>query len=126
MNDLGAVLLADGPHASLRDQGSRISGTSHESHRPHNPHNPTGRVFRIDELEALAEIARRHNLLVFTDEIYVVRLEHKDIVPRFDQGEKRRRHGLGGAAGHDNLLARMGHLRDAGCRLRRESHPEFA
>jgi aspartate/methionine/tyrosine aminotransferase len=34
------------------------------------PHNPAGRVFDQDELEALAEIAIRHDLLVFTDEIY--------------------------------------------------------
>ncbi len=34
------------------------------------PHNPAGRVFDEDELSALAEIAIRHDLLVFTDEIY--------------------------------------------------------
>ena len=35
-----------------------------------NPHNPTGRVLRRDELEALADVARRHDLLVVTDEIH--------------------------------------------------------
>ena len=35
-----------------------------------NPHNPTGRVLRRDELEALADIAARHDLLVVTDEIH--------------------------------------------------------
>jgi aspartate/methionine/tyrosine aminotransferase len=34
------------------------------------PHNPTGRVFGDDELHAIAEIAVRYDLLVFTDEIY--------------------------------------------------------
>lgn len=35
-----------------------------------NPNNPTGAVYQRDMLEALVEIARRHNLLVFSDEIY--------------------------------------------------------
>ena len=34
------------------------------------PHNPTGKIFRIDELEHIAMLARRHDLLVLTDEIY--------------------------------------------------------
>jgi aspartate/methionine/tyrosine aminotransferase len=34
------------------------------------PHNPTGRVFETEELQAVADLAMRHNLLVFTDEIY--------------------------------------------------------
>ena len=34
------------------------------------PHNPTGRVFTAAEMEGLAELALRHDLLVFTDEIY--------------------------------------------------------
>jgi cystathionine beta-lyase len=35
-----------------------------------NPHNPTGRVFRQDELEGIAEIALRHDLVVVSDEIH--------------------------------------------------------
>jgi aspartate aminotransferase len=35
-----------------------------------NPANPTGRVYTRDELEALAEVARRHDLLVLSDEVY--------------------------------------------------------
>ena len=35
-----------------------------------NPHNPTGRVFRRDELERLAEICLRHDLLICSDEIH--------------------------------------------------------
>jgi aminotransferase len=34
------------------------------------PHNPTGRVFDLDELEALADLCDRHDLLLLTDEIY--------------------------------------------------------
>ncbi|MDG2095326.1 MAG: aminotransferase class I/II-fold pyridoxal phosphate-dependent enzyme [Phycisphaerales bacterium] len=34
------------------------------------PHNPTGRVFTRTELEALAEVCRRRDLLVFSDEVY--------------------------------------------------------
>lgn len=35
-----------------------------------NPVNPTGRVFSRAELEGLADIARRNDLLVFADEVY--------------------------------------------------------
>jgi aminotransferase len=35
-----------------------------------SPHNPTGRVFDEGELADLADLARRHDLLVFSDEIY--------------------------------------------------------
>ncbi len=34
------------------------------------PNNPTGRVFDREELEGVADICRRHDLLAFTDEIY--------------------------------------------------------
>jgi len=35
-----------------------------------NPNNPTGSVYSRDVLEGLLELARRHNLVVFADEIY--------------------------------------------------------
>lgn len=35
-----------------------------------NPHNPVGRVFRRDELEQIAEICFRHDLLICSDEIH--------------------------------------------------------
>ncbi|MHB1016639.1 MAG: aminotransferase class I/II-fold pyridoxal phosphate-dependent enzyme, partial [Coriobacteriia bacterium] len=35
-----------------------------------NPHNPTGRVFSASELAAVADVARRHDLLVISDEIW--------------------------------------------------------
>ena len=35
-----------------------------------NPNNPTGSVYSQDLLESLVELARRHNLIIFADEIY--------------------------------------------------------
>jgi aminotransferase len=35
-----------------------------------NPSNPTGHVFSKDDLEVLADFAERHDLIVFSDEIY--------------------------------------------------------
>ncbi len=35
-----------------------------------NPNNPTGAVYSRRTLEAVVEIARRHNLVIFSDEIY--------------------------------------------------------
>ncbi|KAH9934310.1 PLP-dependent transferase [Fomitopsis serialis] len=34
------------------------------------PHNPIGKVFTREELEAIAELADKHNLLVISDEVY--------------------------------------------------------
>lgn len=35
-----------------------------------NPHNPVGRVFQAQELEQMAEICLRHNLVICSDEIH--------------------------------------------------------
>ncbi|MYL08084.1 MAG: pyridoxal phosphate-dependent aminotransferase [Acidimicrobiia bacterium] len=35
-----------------------------------SPHNPTGKVFDWEELELIAELCRRHDLLAVTDEVY--------------------------------------------------------
>jgi aspartate/methionine/tyrosine aminotransferase len=35
-----------------------------------NPHNPTGRLFDIEELEAIAAVAREHDLIVISDEVW--------------------------------------------------------
>jgi aminotransferase len=35
-----------------------------------NPSNPTGHVFSKGDLEVVAEVAKKHNLIVFVDEIY--------------------------------------------------------
>ncbi|HEY5091180.1 MAG TPA: methionine aminotransferase [Polyangia bacterium] len=34
------------------------------------PHNPTGKVFRRDELEAIAALCARHDVLIVSDEVY--------------------------------------------------------
>jgi N-succinyldiaminopimelate aminotransferase len=34
------------------------------------PHNPTGKVFTVDELQAIGELAQRHDLVVIADEVY--------------------------------------------------------
>ncbi len=35
-----------------------------------NPHNPSGRLWSLDELKRLSQIARKHNLIVISDEIH--------------------------------------------------------
>jgi aspartate/methionine/tyrosine aminotransferase len=35
-----------------------------------NPHNPTGRLFEHDELETVAAVAREHDLIVISDEVW--------------------------------------------------------
>lgn len=35
-----------------------------------NPHNPTGRLFDAEELEIIANVARRHDLIVISDEVW--------------------------------------------------------
>ncbi len=35
-----------------------------------SPHNPTGKVFSREELEVIAALCRRHDLLAITDEVY--------------------------------------------------------
>ena len=35
-----------------------------------SPHNPTGKVFDLEELELIADLCRRHDLLAVTDEVY--------------------------------------------------------
>ncbi len=34
------------------------------------PHNPTGKVFSLAELQVIADVCRRHDLLAVTDEVY--------------------------------------------------------
>ncbi|OZJ04590.1 hypothetical protein BZG36_02762 [Bifiguratus adelaidae] len=34
------------------------------------PHNPIGKVFDEDELKAIGEVAKKHNLLILSDEVY--------------------------------------------------------
>lgn len=46
-----------------------------------SPNNPTGRVATLDELTVIADFAKAHNILVFTDEMYekIIFDDHKHI-----------------------------------------------
>lgn len=46
-----------------------------------SPNNPSGRVATMDELTAIADFAKKHNILVFTDEMYekIIFDDHKHI-----------------------------------------------
>lgn len=47
-----------------------------------NPHNPAGRLFGANELEAVAAVAREHDLLVITDEVWEhVLLDDRQFTP---------------------------------------------
>lgn len=46
------------------------------------PHNPTGAVYTRDELEAVAELCRRHDLWLISDEVYAsLTFEHRHVSP---------------------------------------------
>jgi aspartate/methionine/tyrosine aminotransferase len=59
----------NGLKLDLHDLRSRITPTT-KLLMVSNPHNPTGRVFSLTELEGIAEIAQKHDLLIFADELY--------------------------------------------------------
>jgi N-succinyldiaminopimelate aminotransferase len=47
-----------------------------------NPHNPAGRLFGADELEAVAAVARAHDLIVISDEVWEhVLLDSRQFTP---------------------------------------------
>lgn len=58
----GFRLHADDLHAAVTDRTRLLLLNT--------PHNPTGTVLRPDELAMLAQVAREHDLLVVTDEVY--------------------------------------------------------
>ena len=47
-----------------------------------SPHNPTGHVATPDEIAALADIARRHNLAIISDEVFSEFLLGREALPR--------------------------------------------
>jgi len=47
-----------------------------------SPHNPTGSVASAVEIEAVADIARRHDLAIISDEVFSEFLIEKDNLPR--------------------------------------------
>lgn len=62
------------------------------------PQNPTGRVFTPEELQEIANVAIRHNLLVITDEIYdhILYDGRKHIAPATLAGMAKRTIAIGG------------------------------
>ena len=63
--------------ATRAPTGSPTSTTSRRRSRPRtkaiviiNPNNPTGAVYPRETLEQIVELARRHDLVLFSDEIY--------------------------------------------------------
>lgn len=52
------------------DELERAIGAKTRAILVNTPGNPTGKVYSRAELEGIAELARRHDLFVFTDEIY--------------------------------------------------------
>ncbi len=75
------VTLAGGRHVSVPgrvEDGFRMRPEDFESRVTprtkliflNTPVNPTGKVWSLEELEAVAETARRHDLVVIADEIY--------------------------------------------------------
>lgn len=60
---------ANGWQPDLEDLSSRISSQT-RALLVINPNNPTGAIYSRSTLESIAEIARRHNLLIFADEVY--------------------------------------------------------
>lgn len=53
----------------LKDMESKISDKT-KAIVVINPNNPTGAVYNVEILEKIVELARKHNLIVFADEIY--------------------------------------------------------
>lgn len=66
------------------------------------PHNPTGKVFTQSELEIIARLCRKHNVICITDEIY----EH--IV--FDDGQARKHVSMASLEGMADLTVTINSL----------------
>jgi aminotransferase len=64
-----AVLLGPGDRLDVERLAAAVTPRT-RAILLNTPHNPTGRVFDRGELEALAELCVRHDLLLLTDEIY--------------------------------------------------------
>jgi len=75
-------LVDDGTKMALDADGLRqIVDDSVRMLMVPNPHNPTGRAFTKAELEVMAEVALKHDLIVVSDEIHsdLVYSDHKHI-----------------------------------------------
>ncbi|TCJ14936.1 putative C-S lyase [Parasulfuritortus cantonensis] len=76
ITDTGRVIvenplrLADGRYAMDLDHLERCAAAGARLLLLCSPHNPVGRVWRPDELRAVLDIARRHDMTVLSDEIH--------------------------------------------------------
>jgi cystathionine beta-lyase len=68
------LAVRDGRHALDLERWERMIGPQTRMLILCSPHNPGGRVWSVDELRSIADFARRHDLLLVSDEI------HHDIV----------------------------------------------
>ena len=53
-----------------------------------NPHNPTGRIFSREDLEKIAELAQKYNVVVFSDEIFAETTQGARVTPYAEIDEK--------------------------------------
>jgi cystathionine beta-lyase len=78
-----APLIKDGLHYTLDlDAVERGYGDGVKAHFLCSPHNPVGTVFNRDELAALAELAKKYGVTIFSDEIHApLTYDAKSFVP---------------------------------------------
>jgi len=64
--------LAATPHGFRLDEAALTAAFTDRTRMVllNTPHNPTGTVLTVDELEVVARLARRHDAIVVTDEVY--------------------------------------------------------
>jgi cystathionine beta-lyase len=80
-DEMELVRLADGSYAIDWDAFEAAISRRTRIFILVNPHNPVGRVFRRDELERMAEICLRHDIVICSDEIHcdLVYSEHRHL-----------------------------------------------
>ena len=59
-----------------------------------NPHNPVGRIYTREELLKVSEFARKHNLVVVSDEIHCELVFDREHIPFFTVDEYAREHSI--------------------------------
>lgn len=70
---VGSPAAGDGEQARFQFDPAELDAAVSDRTRLlllNSPHNPTGKVFTDSELEQVAEVCRRHDLLALTDEVY--------------------------------------------------------
>ncbi len=65
-----SVVLRPPDFAIPLDELESVFGDNTQLILVNSPHNPTGRVFSREELEGIAQLCRRHDVIAVTDEVY--------------------------------------------------------